>query len=69
MKSTLIGNTFLEFFYNESLKAATRRSSSMVLLGQRRMGKTKIFKRVDIKGTSMILCFSPIHTLTPPRNS
>ena len=37
---------FLDFFYNESLKAATRRSSSMVLLGQRRMGKTEIFKRV-----------------------
>ena len=37
---------FLELFYNEALKAATRRSVSMVLLGQRRMGKTEIFKRV-----------------------
>jgi hypothetical protein len=37
---------FLELFYNEALKASTRRTSSMVLLGQRRMGKTEIFKRV-----------------------
>ncbi len=37
---------FLYFFYNEALKAATRRTVSMVLLGQRRMGKTEIFKRV-----------------------
>jgi len=37
---------FLDLFYNEALKAATRRSVSMVLLGQRRMGKTEIFKRV-----------------------
>jgi len=37
---------FLDLFYHEALKAATRRSVSMVLLGQRRMGKTEIFKRV-----------------------
>jgi len=37
---------FLDLFYNEAIKAATRRSVSMVLLGQRRMGKTEIFKRV-----------------------
>ncbi|ETR68166.1 MAG: hypothetical protein OMM_10808 [Candidatus Magnetoglobus multicellularis str. Araruama] len=37
---------FLDLFYNEALKAATRRTVSMVLLGQRRMGKTEIFKRV-----------------------
>jgi len=37
---------FLDLFYNEALKAATRRTVSMVLLGQRRMGKTEIFRRV-----------------------
>jgi len=37
---------FLEYFYNAALKAATRRTKSTVLLGQRRMGKTEIFKRV-----------------------
>jgi len=37
---------FIELFYNEALKAATRRSMSLVLLGQRRMGKTEIFRRV-----------------------
>jgi hypothetical protein len=37
---------FLDLFYNEALKAATRRTVSTVLLGQRRMGKTEIFKRV-----------------------
>ena len=37
---------FIEYFYKEALKAATRRSRSIVLLGQRRMGKTEIFKRV-----------------------
>jgi len=37
---------WLDYFYNEALKAATRRSGSIVLLGQRRMGKTEIFKRV-----------------------
>jgi hypothetical protein len=37
---------FIDYFYKESLKAATRRSRSIVLLGQRRMGKTEIFKRV-----------------------
>ncbi|ETR65388.1 MAG: hypothetical protein OMM_06061 [Candidatus Magnetoglobus multicellularis str. Araruama] len=37
---------FIAYFYNEALKAATRRSRSIVLLGQRRMGKTEIFKRV-----------------------
>ncbi|MBL7065638.1 MAG: hypothetical protein ISS49_15715, partial [Anaerolineae bacterium] len=37
---------FLEYFYEAALKAATRRTMSTVLLGQRRMGKTEIFKRV-----------------------
>jgi hypothetical protein len=36
---------FLDFFYNEARRAATRRSMSTVLLGRRRMGKTEIFKR------------------------
>ncbi|MCP4104832.1 MAG: hypothetical protein GY749_04735 [Desulfobacteraceae bacterium] len=37
---------FLDYFYNASLEAAHRRTMSTVLLGQRRMGKTEIFKRV-----------------------
>ncbi|MCP4753749.1 MAG: hypothetical protein GY866_22930, partial [Proteobacteria bacterium] len=37
---------FIESFYGEALKTATRRSMSTVLLGMRRMGKTEIFKRV-----------------------
>ncbi|KPA19149.1 ATPase domain protein, prokaryote domain protein [Candidatus Magnetomorum sp. HK-1] len=37
---------FLNYFYEAALKAATRRTRSIVLLGQRRMGKTEIFKRV-----------------------
>ena len=37
---------FIEYFYEAALKAATRRSRSIVLMGQRRMGKTEIFKRV-----------------------
>jgi len=37
---------FLKYFYQTALKAATRRTMSTVLLGQRRMGKTEIFKRV-----------------------
>jgi len=37
---------FLEYFYKAALKARTRRTMSTVLLGQRRMGKTEIFKRV-----------------------
>ena len=37
---------FLDFFYTQALEAAHRRSMSTVLLGQRRMGKTEIFKRV-----------------------
>ena len=36
----------IEYFYNAALKAITRRTMSTVLLGQRRMGKTEIFKRV-----------------------
>ncbi|KPA16916.1 ATPase domain protein, prokaryote domain protein, partial [Candidatus Magnetomorum sp. HK-1] len=36
----------IDYFYNAALKAATRRTRSTVLLGQRRMGKTEIFKRV-----------------------
>ncbi len=37
---------FLDYFYQAALKAITRRTRSTVLLGQRRMGKTEIFKRV-----------------------
>ncbi|MBV7330393.1 hypothetical protein KFU94_19525, partial [Chloroflexi bacterium TSY] len=37
---------FLEYFYETARKAATRRAMSTVLLGQRRMGKTEIFRRV-----------------------
>jgi hypothetical protein len=35
----------LEYLYQYALKAITRRAMSTVLLGQRRMGKTEIFKR------------------------
>jgi hypothetical protein len=37
---------FLDYFYQAALQARTRRTGSTVLLGQRRMGKTEIFKRV-----------------------
>ncbi|MBV7338144.1 hypothetical protein KFU94_59950 [Chloroflexi bacterium TSY] len=37
---------FLDYFYNAALNAAARRTMSTVLLGQRRMGKTEIFRRV-----------------------
>ena len=37
---------FLEYFHRAALAAAGRRTMSTVLLGQRRMGKTEIFKRV-----------------------
>ncbi len=36
---------FLDYFYEYALKATTRRAMSSVLPGQRRMGKTEIFKR------------------------
>lgn len=36
----------LEYLHDAALKAITRRSMSTVLLGQRRMGKSEIFKRV-----------------------
>ncbi len=36
----------LEYLHKAALKAASRLSMSTVLLGQRRMGKTEIFKRV-----------------------
>src|SRR6056297_2595761 len=36
---------YIDYFYNTALRAITRRSMSTVLLGQRRMGKTEIFKR------------------------
>jgi len=36
----------IDYFYNAALKAVTRRTMSTVLLGQLRMGKTEIFKRV-----------------------
>ncbi len=37
---------FLDYFYRAALDASRRRTMSTVLLGQRRMGKTEIFKRV-----------------------
>ncbi len=37
---------FLEYFYNTALNAARRGSTSTVLLGKSRIGKTEIFKRV-----------------------
>ncbi len=37
---------FLDYFYQAAPKAATRRTMPTVMLGQRRMGKTEIFKRV-----------------------
>ncbi|MDM8552156.1 hypothetical protein QUF72_18875 [Desulfobacterales bacterium HSG2] len=36
----------LDYFYNAALETAHRRTMSTVLLGQRRMGKTEIFRRV-----------------------
>ncbi|MCP4108266.1 MAG: hypothetical protein GY749_22440 [Desulfobacteraceae bacterium] len=36
----------MNYFYNAALKAATRRTMSTVLLGQRRMGKTELFRRL-----------------------
>ncbi len=37
---------YLEYLYNAAIDATGRRTMSTVLLGQRRMGKTEIFKRV-----------------------
>jgi len=37
---------FLDYFYNAAIKAIDRQTMSIALLGQRRMGKTEIFKRV-----------------------
>ena len=37
---------YLEYLYNAAINAIDRRTMSTVLLGQRRMGKTEIFKRV-----------------------
>ncbi len=37
---------FIERFMKDAYEAAARRTMSIVLLGQRRMGKTEIFKRV-----------------------
>ncbi|MCE7982632.1 MAG: hypothetical protein DYG89_15715 [Caldilinea sp. CFX5] len=37
---------FLEYFYKAAFNAVGRRTMSTVLLGQRRMGKTEIFRRV-----------------------
>jgi len=37
---------FIDYFYEYALAAPGRRAMSTVLLGQRRMGKTEIFKRV-----------------------
>jgi hypothetical protein len=39
-------NEPLNYLYQAALNAIERRSMSVVLLGRRRMGKTKIFKRV-----------------------
>ncbi len=37
---------FIDYFYHAALNAKRRRTISAALLGQRRMGKTEIFKRV-----------------------
>ncbi len=37
---------FIDLYFDTALKAIRRRAMSSVLLGQRRMGKTEIFKRV-----------------------
>jgi hypothetical protein len=37
---------FIDYFYQAALKARIRRTGSTVLLGQRRMGKTEIFKLI-----------------------
>jgi len=37
---------FIDYFYHAALETIPRRTMSSVLLGQRRMGKTEIFKRV-----------------------
>ncbi|KPA16483.1 ATPase domain protein, prokaryote domain protein [Candidatus Magnetomorum sp. HK-1] len=37
---------FIDYFYDASISAIDRKSMSTALLGQRRMGKTEIFKRV-----------------------
>jgi len=37
---------FIDYLYNAAIDAVRRRTTSLVLLGQRRMGKTEIFKRV-----------------------
>ncbi|ETR72588.1 MAG: hypothetical protein OMM_07431, partial [Candidatus Magnetoglobus multicellularis str. Araruama] len=37
---------FLNFYFDASIRAKTRRTMSTLLLGMRRMGKTEIFKRV-----------------------
>ncbi|CAN2041805.1 P-loop domain-containing protein [Candidatus Magnetomoraceae bacterium gMMP-15] len=37
---------FIDYFYNGALNAIRRRTTSTLLLGYRRMGKTEIFKRV-----------------------
>jgi AAA+ ATPase superfamily predicted ATPase len=39
-------NEHLNYLYQAALNAIERRSMSVVLLGQQRMGKTEIFKRV-----------------------
>ena len=36
----------IDYLYNAALRAINKRTMSTVLLGQRRMGKTEIFKRV-----------------------
>ncbi|KPA19750.1 ATPase domain protein, prokaryote domain protein [Candidatus Magnetomorum sp. HK-1] len=37
---------FIDYLFNAAIDAIRRRTTSLVLLGQRRMGKTEIFKRV-----------------------
>jgi hypothetical protein len=70
----------LEYLHQAALKAITRRSFSTVLLGQRRMGKTEIFKRVvnrlffeqespeDIHASVVPVYFKFEDTATDPRS-
>ncbi len=37
---------FIDYYYNYAIEAIERRAMSSMLSGQRRIGKTEIFKRV-----------------------
>ncbi len=55
---------FLEYFYHAALEAAHRRTMSTVLLGQRRMGKTEIFKKV-VNRLFIEQDFHSLHAVVP----